>query len=397
MKKNPDSILPTYFEFIKRNTSMKHIFFFLSLILAGPALFGQTKTVQYGYVHHEVLADPNNDTPCRRGTAFCVGGSITPVTTPASGCVPAKTTYTEVDGVYKKFTKVVDNDLSTLTSINYIIKRKSDGVQLYNVTLSSPWPSTPTAFSATLLVSPGTVSVLGTYHKSSDGTIMINSPSIPGSVVSNSDALIVTVDPSCSPTATPSGSTFTSAGGVDETSTQEYNATAVAAMSKFGKLIPGDVKYSELNADHDGWYKLDGRSIATISNVSAQTVANSLYSGSLPNMSQKYFYADHGNPADRLTYDGQNSFTVENSNIQAATISTTSNGSHSHLVGINGLDDGNFTGGSAAGDANNFKNWQNTTSDGAHTHNVTIGTGSPSSIDNRPVSKRMYAYVYLGE
>jgi len=35
--------------------------------------------------------------------------------------------------------------------------------------------------------------------------------------------------------------------------------------------------------------------------------------------------------------------------------------------------------------------------DGAHAHNVSIGTASPNSIDNRPVSKKMYAFVYLGE
>jgi hypothetical protein len=397
MKKYSDSILPKHFEFIKRNTSMKHIFFFLSLILAGPVLFGQSKSVQYSYIHHEVIADPNNGNPCLRGTAFCEGGSRTPVVTPASGCIPAKTTYIEVDGVYKKFTKQVDNDLSTLTSIDYSIKRKSDGVTLYSVTLSAPWPSTPTSYPATLLVFPGTLSVLGTYHKSSDGTITIKSPSIPGSVVSNSDALIVTIDPSCSPTATPSGSTFTSAGGVDETATQEYNATAIAAMSSFGKLIPGDVKYSELNVDHNGWYKLDGRAISTISNVSAQTVANSLYSGSLPNMSQKYFYADHGNPADRLTYDGQNTFTVTNSNIQAATLTTTTDGSHSHTITGSTRDDGSFGGGQVAGDGANSNLTMSTNASGNHTHNVTIGTGSPNSIDNRPVSKRMYAYVYLGE
>jgi hypothetical protein len=405
MKKNPDSILPTYFEFIKRNTSMKHIFFFVSLILAVPTLFGQTKTVQYGYVHHEVIADPNNGTPCLRGTAFCDGGTRITNFTPASadGCVPAKTTYTEVPGSYTKFTKVVDNDLSTLTSIDYSIKRKSDGVTLYSVTLSSPWPTTPTAYSATLLVAPGTVSVLGTYYKSSDGTIMIKSPSIPGSVVSNSDALIVTVDPSCTPTATPSGTTFSSEGGVDEISTQEYNATAVAAMSTFGKLIPGDVKYSELDADHDGWYKLDGRAIASISNVSAKTVASTLYSGTLPNMSNKYFYAEHAN-ADRLTYDGQNNFTVANSNIQAATITTTTDGSHSHEFFTQNDDLANqsqsFGSRPSSGyNDNGFYNWGTAPigSAGNHNHTVTIGTGSPSSIDNRPVSKRMYAYVYLGE
>jgi hypothetical protein len=173
-------------------------------------------------------------------------------------------------------------------------------------------------------------------------------------------------------------------------------------MSKFGKLIPGDVKYSELDADHDGWYKLDGRAIASISNISAKTVASTLYSGTLPNMSNKYFYADHAN-ADRLTYDGQNNFTVANNNIQAATLATTTNGAHSHSF-VDYFFSENSGGGSYQGssgsdnDNNPTSNFtHNTDTAGDHNHNVTIGTGSPSSIDNRPVSKRMYAYVYLGE
>ncbi|MGA1308162.1 MAG: hypothetical protein ACO30M_09770, partial [Candidatus Kapaibacteriota bacterium] len=337
----------------------------------------------------------------------CEGGSRTPVVTPASGCIPAKTTYIEVDGVYKKFTKQVDNDLSTLTSIDYSIKRKSDGVTLYSVTLSAPWPSTPTSYAATLLVFPGTVSVLGTYHKSSDGTITIKSPSIPGTVVPNSDALIVTVNPSCSPIATPSGSTFTSAGGVDETVTQEYNATAIAAMSSFGKLIPGDVKYSELNVDHNGWYKLDGRAISTISNVSAQTVANALYSGTLPNMSQKYFYADHGNPADRLTYDGQNTFTVTNSNIQSATLSTANDGAHEHQANPGGgyglvRKTGVSTPGSLDNDPDEInvedlaQSWTVGSTLSEHSHSFTIGTASPTPISIQPRSVKLYQFVYLG-
>ena len=377
---------------------MKYILYSLMMIALSATLYSQSKTVQFGYTHYETTADPQNGSSCIAGTINCVGGGTTSTVIPSNGCVPAKTQVVTTPGTYSNFIKGLDADLSTLTSIRYVVKRQSDNTTLYDVTLNvgGGWPTSPTTFSATLQVAPNTANVLGSYYKSGDGNLIIVSPTIPGSVVSNTDGIVVSVDPTCSPTAGKSGSIYTSAGGVDEIATQDYSATAIAAMSKTGKLIPGDVKYSELNTDHDGWYLMNGRSVNTITNVSAKVAASSFFGASLPDMDQKYMMADHVN-ASRSTLDGQNSFTVANSNIQAATISTTTDGSHSHNLAIAGVDDGNWTGGWAAGDATNFRNWEGTTTEGSHNHSVTIGTGSPSSIDNRPRSKRIYAFVYLGE
>ena len=386
---------------------MKYLAYSLILIAFSASMFGQSKTaVEVGYSHYEATADPKNGQSCLAGTAFCVGGGTTTSVIPSpDGCIPPKTLVTVTPGTYSNFNKELDSDLSTLTSVVYTIRRKSDNAILYTETISrgAGWPTVPTDFLADLKVAPFTVDVIGKFYYNGNGILFITSPSIPGSAASNSETLIVSIDPSCSPIAGVSGSTYTSVGGVDETFTQEYTATAIAAMSKFGKLIPGDVKYSELDADHDGWYKLDGRAIASISNISAKTVASTLYSGTLPNMSNKYFYAEHAN-ADRLTYDGQNNFTVANNNIQAATLATTTNGAHSHSFvdyfysEANGGPGGYLGSGGSDFDNNPTSNFtHNTDTAGDHNHNVTIGTGSPSSIDNRPVSKRMYAYVYLGE
>lgn len=384
---------------------MKNLAYTLILIAFSASMFGQSKTaVEVGYSHYEATADPKNGQSCLAGTAFCVGGGTTTSVIPSpDGCIPPKTLVTVTPGTYSNFNKELDTDLSTLTSVVYTIRRKSDNVILYTETISrgAGWPTVPTDFLADLKVFPFTIDVIGKFYFNGNGILFVTSPSIPGSAASNSETLVVTIDPTCSPTAGVSGSTYTSVGGVDETFTQEYSATAIAAMSKFGKLIPGDVKYSELTSDHDGWYLMNGRNISTISNVSAKVEASSIFGSNLPNMDNKYFIADYST-GTRMTNVGQNSFTVANSNIQAATLTTDWEGNHSHpgstvFASLAGSE--SFVAGGTPGDGNE---WNTTiglsiTGDGAHDHQVTVGTASPTSIDNRPLSKKMYAFVYLGE
>jgi hypothetical protein len=382
---------------------MKYLAYSLILIAFSASMFGQSKTVQTGYTHYETTADPKNGQSCVAGTAFCNGGGTTSTVIPSpDGCIPAKTVVTVTPGQYSNFIKGLDNNLSTLTSVLYTIKRKSDNVIIYSVTINpgGSWPTTPTQFTANLQVSPSTTGVPGTYYRSGNGILTITSPSIPGAAASNTETLVVTVDPTCSPIAAGTGP-YTSAGGVDETYTQEYSPTAVAAMTKTGRLAPGDVKYSEISTDHDGWYLMNGRNISTITNISAKQEATTIFGSTLPDMDNKYMIADYSTGA-RMTNIGQNSFTVANSNIQSATITTATNGDHTHTFN-------DYYGGEnyntaintseTPGDGDSpFAYFSNTTaSSGSHTHTVDIGTGSPTSIDNRPVSKKMYAFVYLGE
>ena len=387
---------------------MQVLLYIRALIACTASMFGQNKSVQTGYTQYKSVADPNNGQACMAGTAFCVGGGTSTTTIPSpDGCIPAKKLVIITPGTYSNFNKEVDNDLSTLTSVLYTVKRKSDNVTLYSITINrgaGGWPITPTQFTANLLVSPSTTAVPGSYYRSGDGTLTITSPSMPLAAVSNSETLVVSIDPTCSPTATGTDP-YTSIGGVDEVFTQGYSATAIAAMSKKGELIPGDVKYSELTTDHNGWYLMNGRSISTISNVSAQVEASSIFGSNLPNMDNKYFIADLST-GTRMTNVGENSFTVSNSNIQSATLGTTQNGDHSHLFtdyyssipSAAAAPTYNYTGSSYSTNFSPAASLNNQTStEGQHFHNVSVGTASPTSIDNRPVSKKMYAFVYLGE
>jgi len=329
---------------------MKYIAFTLILIACSASMFGQNKSVQTGYTQYESVADPKNGQTCIAGTAYCIGGGTSTTTIPSpDGCIPAKKLVTITPGTYLNFNKEVDNDLSTLTSVLYTVKRKSDNVTLYSITINrgAGWPITPTQFTANLLVSPSTTAVPGSYYRSGDGILTITSPSMPLAAVSNSETLVVSIDPTCSPTATGTDP-YTSIGGVDEVFTQEYSATAIAAMSKKGELIPGDVKYSELTTDHNGWYLMNGRSISTISNVS--DVSDPHWGLARQDGNN----TNNGNDLD---------FSLEQINIQS----------------------------------NVQKNWQVGSSNSTHSHQLNIGTASPNFIDNRPVSKKMYAFVYLGE
>ena len=126
-------------------------------------------------------------------------------------------------------------------------------------------------------------------------------------------------------------------------------------------------------------------------------------------MNNKYFIADRSG-GDRVTNVGQNSFTVENNNIkQSELLSTQTDGAHTHSVNTGSyglmLVDGNETIGSSRdtspGEANLTVNplnsWTVNSTGSSHSHQFRIGTASPSPIDNRPTSKKMYAFVYLGE
>jgi len=390
---------------------MKYIAFTLILIACSTSMFGQIKSVQTGYTQYESVADPKNGQTCMAGTAYCVGGGTSTTTIPSpDGCIPEKKLVTITPGTYSNFNKEVDNDLSTLTSVLYTVKRKSDNVTLYSITINRGvgWPTTPTQFTANLLVSPNTTAVPGSYYRSGDGILTITSPSIPGAAASNSEMLVVSIDPTCSPTATGTDP-YTSIGGVDEVFTQEYSATAIAAMSKKGELIPGDVKYSELTTDHNGWYLMNGRNVSSITNVTAWQVATDIFGSTLPNMDNTYMIADYST-GTRMTNVGQNSFTVANNNINAATLTTFTDGAHIHDVsdpnwGL-ALENGNNTNNGTDLDFSFneiniqsavLKSWQVDNTNSSHSHEFNIGTASPNSIDNRPVSKKMYAFVYLGQ
>jgi hypothetical protein len=198
----------------------------------------------------------------------------------------------------------------------------------------------------------------------------------------------------------------------------EYTGTGCIAVSTITQTVPGvvasngqtsangamlyDVKFSSERADNGGWYLLDGRAITAgnISNPSAREAAALKFGANLPNTNGLYTVATTVGGQDfGQVGDLDNEIIVQNNNIQSATLTTTTNGSHSHSFTVNrGFDDYNFNGGNAgATDTGLNPISQGTSSDGDHSHNVTIGTASPTPISIQPSSIKLYQLIYLGE
>lgn len=206
----------------------------------------------------------------------------------------------------------------------------------------------------------------------------------------------------------------------------------------------GDIKSGIQTIDHDGWVKLDGRAITSLTS-SQQAVALSIgLSGSIPNASNS-FLVQNGNAmgvvsgTNTATLTQANlpnvNFTVNETNTGAHLHSvdppntfTTTNGEHSHGHNANGGNvglqyySGNYTPTGYDGDSNNgqeddmyntaalaiFNSGNhnhtvdigefNSANAGNHTHNVSVssgGSGSPVNITPRSLSVNMF--IYLGQ
>ena len=174
----------------------------------------------------------------------------------------------------------------------------------------------------------------------------------------------------------------------------------------------GDIQYSARSVDHEGWYLLDGRSIASLS-ANAQSAAASLgLAGNLFDASDKTLKAKSTTESIG-TVGGNNSFTISQSNLPnivlagSANITINSAGSHTHGPDkgsgflITGLPGGGYGGADAA-------SWggtgaaSTTGNAGAHTHTISLTApatlgGSNQSIDNRSSYLALNTFIYLGE
>lgn len=208
-----------------------------------------------------------------------------------------------------------------------------------------------------------------------------------------------------------------------------------AAQAKYG-----DIKSGIQSADHEGWIKLDGRAMNTLS-TSQQAVATSFgISGTLPNASNSYMVQ---NGTTMASVSGANTTTLTQANLPAATFtgtaasagdhahggSTDVQGNHNHSVNDPGHshtqttknDDFNNSGGNPpgfSGDSAGSITWSNinssttgisinnngshnhsitTNSAGAHTHTVSVSSGgSGTAINIAPRSFSVNMFIYLG-
>ena len=170
----------------------------------------------------------------------------------------------------------------------------------------------------------------------------------------------------------------------------------------------GDIQYSYLPADHEGWYLLNGRALGTLP-TSVQSRATALgIAGNLPNAAGRYI--KQGTPG---TLSGAASVVLSQANLPNFVFSgNTTTLSHNHpLVSpgtaqVRGTDilqtvNGNanswqLAGGAIPGSILSEGTYTSTAS-GAHNHTVTIPTGGTgTAIALTPDYVQLNYFIYLG-
>lgn len=155
----------------------------------------------------------------------------------------------------------------------------------------------------------------------------------------------------------------------------------------------GDVKYGFQTADHNGWILLDGRAKSTLT-ASQQAAATALGIGAnLPNLADKNIVGVSGTKTINTT-GGSSSVTIAQNQLPNVTLTTSTNGAHTHTFttssGI-GLSSGvsSLLGNAAS---------SNTSSNGDHSHTTSSINGgvTQQSVTVQNPYLALNGFIYLG-
>ncbi|WP_313804013.1 hypothetical protein [Flavobacterium sp.] len=169
----------------------------------------------------------------------------------------------------------------------------------------------------------------------------------------------------------------------------------------------GELKHSFHNADHNGWYLLDGRTISSLS-LTARNQAISLgYPTNLPVMDNLFLKAKSGSEI-LGSISGNQTLTINQNNLPNVNFigSTNNSGNHSHNVD-------SYRGNENIGllsttiltlfvtetvaKENSLTTIRDTHTDGSHDHAVTFNSGgSNTPIENVPKYITANIFIYLG-
>lgn len=161
----------------------------------------------------------------------------------------------------------------------------------------------------------------------------------------------------------------------------------------------GDIKYSSVSTDHDGWYLLNGRQITSLPSA-AQTNSSSLgFTNTLPNSTDRYLKAKTGTEVLGSTA-GNTNITLTQANLPntAYSASTLSSPTHNHTYSDRASGLVNSSESTTTSVIDNGSATSTTSSAGAHAHTFSIplgGSGTP--LDLEPKYLSTYIFVYLGQ
>jgi hypothetical protein len=170
----------------------------------------------------------------------------------------------------------------------------------------------------------------------------------------------------------------------------------------------GDMRYSSVAADHDGWYLLNGRTLTSLP-ANAQARATSLgITGALPNAANKYIKqgtpgATTGSTSVTLTQGNVPAFSM-NGNVPSVAVSHSLVSPGSTVVrGTDVLQDPagdanawQLAGGAGPGSVGSGQSYTSSAA-GSHTHTMTLPTGgSGTPITLTPSYIQVNYFIYLG-
>ncbi|MEC8043135.1 MAG: hypothetical protein VX130_00885 [Verrucomicrobiota bacterium] len=161
----------------------------------------------------------------------------------------------------------------------------------------------------------------------------------------------------------------------------------------------GDLKYSFQNMDHSGWIKLDGRSVLTLKDSQILRATALGFVSNIPD-ARGSVLMQNDQPLGQIT--GDNNITIAKENLPLVDFNGTTDvsGSHTHKFNFKSKATAGTTYSEINGGTNGGGSWgqYNTTSAGAHDHNVTVSSGgSGIPINITPKSLSANAFIYLGD
>jgi hypothetical protein len=155
----------------------------------------------------------------------------------------------------------------------------------------------------------------------------------------------------------------------------------------------GDVKNGFQATDHDGWIKLDGRLISTLTATQQTQATNLGFGTNLPNATNA-FLVQNGGVLGAVS--GSNTKTLTQANLPNVTLTSSSDGNHSHTVPDTTYSQlAPFGGGGRTTWEYEAGVTRTTSANGLHSHTVPLG-GSNTPLDITPRSVSVNVFVYLG-
>lgn len=167
----------------------------------------------------------------------------------------------------------------------------------------------------------------------------------------------------------------------------------------------GDIKQGFQTTDHQGWYLLNGRTLASITSTTARANASALFSGTtIPDASDKFLKTANGSEVVGTT-TGAHSIILTQANLPifSFTGTTGTSGTHTHTYSDNVNTSTSRlavigTNNPIAGEEGNSAETKTTTTNGNHTHTVPIPSGGTNSpINIKPTHITVNTFIYLGQ